>query len=105
MPGRHGWHQRARRLIPTASDLAYEALSGGMPHIRSCIPATSALGTTIDGMLPLTVLVSGLLFHFRPLHPSLRLAVPTYVSGRQVGTMWILAHDATRHLMPRMYAF
>ena len=76
-----------RRVCPLMSGAASPATSAppaqrsiGMP------PNCSRIRLAISRISP------------RPLRPSSRcLVVPIYVSGRPCGTVWIMAHDATRH--------
>jgi two-component sensor histidine kinase/PAS domain-containing protein len=91
-------------VLKTGTDgeyLAWEALSGVLvPYVGSYIPRHFSLcGTTLDRNGPQLFSYPARYFTYftqagAPIVES--LVVPLYVSGRPHGTMWIIAHDATR---------
>jgi two-component sensor histidine kinase/PAS domain-containing protein len=82
--------------------LAWEALSGVYaPYIRSRTPSHfSPCGTTLDRNAPQLFSDPARYFtYFTQADVPIveGLVIPVYVSGRPHGTMWIMAHDETRH--------
>jgi two-component sensor histidine kinase/PAS domain-containing protein len=82
--------------------LAWEALSGVYaPYIRSRTPRYfSPCGTTLDRNAPQLFSDPARYFtYFTQADVPIveGLVIPVYVSGRPHGTMWIMAHEETRH--------
>ena len=89
--------------------LACEVFSGVYaPDVGSRIPRHfSPSGTTLDRNAPQLFSYPARYFTYFPqvAAPIIEvLVVPIYVSGHPCGTVWIMAHDATRHFDAEGYA-